>query len=122
MPTYEYVCRKCGHEFERFQSMLDQPLKRCPDCKKLGVKRLVGKGAGLIFKGTGFYITDYKKKPTEGKEGGSDSKQAVTASTDSKPSEAKSSETKPAAAKPAAEAKGAPTPAPGKVRKDSAKK
>jgi len=62
MPTYEYACPKCGHQFEQFQSMRDEPLKQCPKCKKAGVKRLVGGGAGLIFKGTGFYITDYKKK------------------------------------------------------------
>lgn len=62
MPTYEYACPKCGHEFEQFQSMRDEPLKKCPKCKKAGVKRLVGGGAGLIFKGTGFYITDYKAK------------------------------------------------------------
>jgi putative FmdB family regulatory protein len=62
MPTYEYLCPKCGHAFELFQSMRDEPLKKCPKCKKTGVKRLVGGGAGLIFKGSGFYITDYKKK------------------------------------------------------------
>jgi putative FmdB family regulatory protein len=62
MPTYEYACPKCGHAFELFQSMNDAPLKKCPKCHKLGVKRLVGGGAGLIFKGSGFYITDYKKK------------------------------------------------------------
>ena len=60
-------------KFEQFQSMLAEPIKRCPKCKKLGVKRLVGKGAGLIFKGSGFYITDYKKTsaPKESGEGGS---------------------------------------------------
>ncbi len=62
MPTYEYICPKCGFEFEQFQSMKDEPLKKCPKCKKTGVKRLVGGGAGLIFKGSGFYITDYKNK------------------------------------------------------------
>ncbi len=62
MPTYEYACPKCGYQFEQFQSMRDEPLKKCLKCKKTGVKRLVGGGAGLIFKGTGFYITDYKKK------------------------------------------------------------
>ena len=51
MPTYEYACQKCGHEFEQFQSMRDEPLKKCPKCKKAGVKRLIGGGAGLIFKG-----------------------------------------------------------------------
>jgi len=71
MPTYEYECPKCGNHFEQFQSMKDEPLKRCPKCKKLGLKRLIGGGAGLIFKGSGFYITDYKKTtaPKEGGEG-----------------------------------------------------
>ena len=93
MPTYEYECQKCGHQFEQFQSMRDEPLKKCPACKKAGLKRLVGGGAGLIFKGSGFYITDYKKKSGEPKkEGGGES---------SKPAESKpastSSDSKPAA-------------------------
>jgi putative FmdB family regulatory protein len=62
MPTYEYACSKCGHHFEQFQSMRDEPLKKCPKCHKLALKRLIGGGAGLIFKGSGFYITDYKNK------------------------------------------------------------
>lgn len=77
MPTYEYACTKCGHEFEQFQSMSAEPLKKCPKCKKAGLKRLVGGGAGLIFKGTGFYITDYKKKSG----GGGDAKPAESKST-----------------------------------------
>lgn len=67
MPTYEYVCEKCGYEFEVFQSMKDPPLKVCPKelCKleKWGhgkVRRRIGAGAGIIFKGSGFYITDYR--------------------------------------------------------------
>jgi putative FmdB family regulatory protein len=87
MPTYEYACPKCGHQFEQFQSMSDAPLRKCPKCKKLGVKRLIGRGAGLIFKGTGFYITDYKNKSGSpaSKEGGGGAK---AASGDSKPSSA----------------------------------
>lgn len=63
MPTYEYECAKCGKTFELFQSMKDEPLKICPDKKCKGkVKRLIGSGAGLIFKGSGFYITDYRSE------------------------------------------------------------
>jgi len=70
MPTYEFVCTKCGHHFEKFQSMKDPPLKQCPKCGKAGLKRLIGKGSGLIFKGSGFYSTDYRKGPPPPKEGG----------------------------------------------------
>lgn len=63
MPTYEYECAKCGKTFEIFQSMKDEPLKTCPNKKCKGkVKRLIGTGAGLIFKGSGFYITDYRSE------------------------------------------------------------
>ncbi len=59
MPTYDYKCGKCDHLFEVFQSMTDEPLKDCPECDG-EVKRLIGSGAGIIFKGSGFYQTDYK--------------------------------------------------------------
>jgi putative FmdB family regulatory protein len=61
MPTYDYICTKCGNEFEFFQKMTDKPLSKCPKCKGK-VKRLIGAGSGIIFKGSGFYETDYKKK------------------------------------------------------------
>ncbi len=61
MPTYDYRCKKCNHEFEAFHSMSDEPLKVCPRCKKHSLQRLIGAGAGIIFKGNGFYITDYKR-------------------------------------------------------------
>jgi putative FmdB family regulatory protein len=61
MPTYEYRCRKCGHEFEEFQSITADPITRCPKCGKKAVERLIGTGAGIIFKGSGFYETDYKR-------------------------------------------------------------
>ena len=85
MPTYEYVCEKCGHEFEKFQPIADRPLATCPKdlCgrKKWGkgkVKKMISAGAGLIFKGSGFYITDYRsdkykeaaKKDTASNSGG----------------------------------------------------
>ena len=68
MPTYDYRCRKCGHQYEVFQSISAAPLTECPKCGGL-VERLIGGGAGLVFKGSGFYITDYKnnKKGSETK-------------------------------------------------------
>lgn len=67
MPTYDYVCSACGHRFEEFQSMTAALLKKCPACKKQKLERLIGAGAGVIFKGSGFYQTDYKNtsRPAE---------------------------------------------------------
>ncbi len=65
MPTYEYECRSCGYRFEKFQSMSAEPLKKCPKCGKNSLYRLIGLGAGIIFKGSGFYITDYKKSGSQ---------------------------------------------------------
>jgi len=62
MPTYEYECKKCRRRFEVFQSMSDEPIKKCPECGK-EVRRLVSGGAGVIFKGSGFYVTDKQEKP-----------------------------------------------------------
>jgi putative FmdB family regulatory protein len=59
MPTYEYECLRCGHTFERFQSITEEPVKRCPKCR-CKVRRLIGAGAGLLFRGSGFYETDYR--------------------------------------------------------------
>ena len=111
MPTYEYVCEKCGLEFEKVQSMNDRALTRCPQeiCgeTKWGkgkVKKLIGAGAGLIFKGSGFYITDYRsdKYKDAAKKDSAATKPVATESkapaSDSKP--APKAETKPA--KPAA--------------------
>lgn len=62
MPTYEYLCQACEHRFEEFQGMSDPHLVKCPECGKRRLKRLFGTGAGIIFKGSGFYETDYRKK------------------------------------------------------------
>lgn len=62
MPTYDYLCDACGHAFEHYQSMTSRILRTCPDCKKKKLRRLIGSGAGVIFKGSGFYETDYKRK------------------------------------------------------------
>lgn len=64
MPTYEYRCGNCGNEIEVMQSMKDAPLTKCPKCGKETLKKMVSGGAGLIFKGSGFYLTDYKNKKT----------------------------------------------------------
>jgi|SRR5262245_20682694 len=66
MPTYDYVCEACEHRFEAFQSMNDKRLKTCPKCKKRKLTRLIGTGAGIIFKGSGFYVTDYKRNGASG--------------------------------------------------------
>ena len=62
MPTYEYACDACGHKFEEFQSIKAKPTVVCPVCKKRKVKRLISAGGGFIFKGSGFYITDYRSE------------------------------------------------------------
>src|SRR5262249_9080175 len=61
MPTYDYACRSCGHRFEQFQPMTEAPLVKCPKCGREGLERLIGPGAGILFKGSGFYETDYKR-------------------------------------------------------------
>ena len=109
MPTYEYICEKCGCEFEKFQSMKDSPLKTCPEdtCgqKRWGkgrVKRQLGSGAGLIFKGSGFYITDYRsegyKAAAKKDSSAATENKSASTKTESKPAAAKS-EAKPKAAK-----------------------
>jgi putative FmdB family regulatory protein len=65
MPTYGYECRSCGHTFDVFQSMKDEPLKVCPECGK-EIRRLINGGTGVIFKGGGFYVTDKSGKPSAG--------------------------------------------------------
>ena len=62
MPTYDYLCQACGNEFEKFESIVSKPSRKCPDCGKIKLKRLIGPGAGIIFKGSGFYQTDYRSE------------------------------------------------------------
>jgi putative FmdB family regulatory protein len=80
MPTYGYACEQCGHEFDSFQSITAKPLRKCPQCGRSSLKRLIGTGAGILFKGSGFYCTDYRgdsyKKAAGGESGGAASKVA----------------------------------------------
>ena len=70
MPTYDYECLGCKHTFELFQMMSAKPINKCPKCGKNKVRRLIGAGMGIIFKGTGFYETDYKRKENNSSKGG----------------------------------------------------
>jgi putative FmdB family regulatory protein len=100
MPTYEYRCEKCGETFEAFQSMKDAPLETCPKEGCGGkVKRLIGTGAGLIFKGSGFYITDYRSsnyKEAAKKDSGSTGSTGTAGSTGSSAAKSEPKNTKPA--------------------------
>lgn len=62
MPTYEYRCGSCKHEFEQYQSIKDSPLRKCPECGKNALERLIGTGGAILFKGSGFYQTDYRSE------------------------------------------------------------
>jgi len=93
MPTYEYRCKKCSHEFEEFQSITAGPIKICPECEGQ-VERLISAGNGLIFKGSGFYITDYKNSNRVSE---SESKKTEKSEKSEKPAKAEKKETKPAA-------------------------
>ena len=82
MPTYDYKCTQCGHDFEMFQTMSESHIKDCPECDGT-VRRLVGGGSGLIFKGSGFYLTDYVKgKDQKKKSDGQNGKEKKSTKTD----------------------------------------
>ena len=100
MPTYEYKCLDCGIQFDRFQSITEDPIQECPECSGQ-TKRLIGAGAGLIFKGSGFYSTDYrsegykesaKKDKESSSSGDGDSKSEDSKSSDAEPSKTESSD------------------------------
>ena len=114
MPTYEYACGKCGHEFERFQSILAEPVRKCPECGRNAVTRKIGIGGGVLFKGGGFYETDYRSegytKAAEAEKGEAKPKDGAEAKADGKP--AAKPEAKPdAKPEPKTDAKPEPKPA-----------
>jgi len=108
MPTYDYECKSCEHTFELFQSINEPVKKKCPRCKRLSLRRLFGTGAALIFKGSGFYQTDYrsesykkgaeaeKKASDGGSSKGSDGKNSDSKSSDITPAQTKTADSKPA--------------------------
>lgn len=91
MPTYSYECSKCGEELEIYQGISESPKKKCPSCKKNALKRVLSGGAGVMFKGSGFYETDYKRKEKKSaatSDASSEKKpDAKTSSSESKPAE-----------------------------------
>ncbi len=100
MPTYDYRCKKCDHEWELFQSIKANPIRKCPACGKLSAKRVIGAGAGILFRGSGFYQTDYRSesykkaaaadKPSQ--DSSSSSSSSTSSSSDSKSSSSSSSD------------------------------
>ena len=105
MPTYDYECDACAHKFEQFQGINDPVLTKCPECKKKKLRRLFGTGGAIVFKGSGFYQTDYRsenyKKGASADKSASDSKSSDSKSSESKSGESKSSESKASDSKPA---------------------
>ncbi|MBM4027155.1 MAG: zinc ribbon domain-containing protein [Planctomycetes bacterium] len=107
MPTYAYACENCQHQFDAFQSITAKPLRTCPACGKATLKRLIGTGAGIIFKGSGFYCTDYRS------DGYKNAAKSETGGTSEKAAEKKESK---------AETKTASSPAAGESSKTEKKK
>ena len=112
MPTYDYECDACGHEFELFQSITEPVQKKCPKCGKLKLRRLFGTGAAVVFKGSGFYQTDYRpdsyKKAAEADKPKSESSDSSSKDSSTAKSESKT-ESKPAATKSESSSKKKPT-------------
>jgi len=110
MPTYDYECDACAHKFEQFQGINDSVLTKCPECKKKKLRRLFGTGGAIVFKGSGFYQTDYRSEnykkgasadKSAGESKSSESRSGESQSGESKSSESKSSESKSSESKPA---------------------
>ena len=129
MPTYEYICEACQHEFEQFQSIKADPVKICPECGKEHVRRKISAGAGILFKGGGFYETDYrsagyKESAKKDSEAGGKNEGKSESKSEGK-SESSKSESKADAAPPKSESKpvaDAPKPAAKAESKPAAKK
>ena len=118
MPTYEYQCDACGNKFEKFQSIKAGPIRKCPKCGKNKVRRLISTGAGLIFKGSGFYITDYRSDSYKEKAKSESGEKSETPKSDA----GKTDSAKPEAAKTEAPKADAPASKPAAAPKTPKKK
>lgn len=125
MPTYDYQCDACGKRMEAFHAMSDAPLKKCPKCSKRRLRRLIGAGAGVIFKGSGFYTTDYRGSSyeTSRKSDSEPTPAKADSKTDSKTETSKTDTKSETSVKPASATDGgASSPAPAPAKKSKAKK
>jgi putative FmdB family regulatory protein len=122
MPTYDYVCRQCGCKFEEFQAITAKPLKKCPECGAPALQRLIGTGAGILFKGSGFYQTDYRsesyKRAAQAEKTGTSAGSSTTVTADKTSTGAKT----PGADKSAAPEPASATPAPMTPAKEAARR
>src|SRR3954453_16613254 len=107
MPTYEYECEGCGHRFDEFQSFKDETLKKCPACSEEKLRRLFGTGAAILFKGSGFYETDYR---SDSYKKAAKADQEKSNESTSKPAPAANAESTPAAPKESPKADAKPSP------------
>jgi putative FmdB family regulatory protein len=105
MPTYDYVCEACQHEFELFQSITAEPEKKCPQCKKRKLRRLIGPGAAIVFKGSGFYKTDYRSESYKKAAAADKSTSSSSSSSDSAGKKTEKKTEKKSEAKPKAKSK-----------------
>lgn len=96
MPTYDYECDACGHRFELYQSISADPERKCPECKKLKLRRLIGTGAAVVFKGSGFYQTDYRSDSYKKSAAADSGSSSGGSSSTEKPSSDKTPSEKPA--------------------------
>jgi putative FmdB family regulatory protein len=102
MPTYDYICDACGHEFEAFEPITSQPRTECPECKRPDLRRKIGPGAAILFKGSGFYQTDYRSESyKKAAKADSSAGEPAKSSSDSKSSTDSAGSTKSEPAKPA---------------------
>jgi putative FmdB family regulatory protein len=121
MPTYDYECDACEHKFELYQSISAPVETICPKCKKKKLRRLIGTGGAIVFKGSGFYQTDYRSESYK-KSASAESKSASSPSSDSSGSESKSSESKPSTSESTASSGGSETKSTAKTTKPKGKK